>query len=248
MAGGGMMKLPDYAKSYKTTFTSPADGTNVTGNSLAVKIDVIGFDLRCDLAGKRDETGTGHYHILLDKVLVNMYCTPNATVSMQNVKPGPHTLEVLPALNQHDEVMEGAQTIKFDYAPAVPLKAIAGEEAGKPSLKILSPKPGDIVSGDFDVKVQITGFESNCDLFGKPGLAGYGHWHLNLDTTTGAMMGMAGKNGMGGMMGMACGATFKASTAGLKPGETHSLIALLVENAHNPLMPAVEDKVDVKIG
>lgn len=244
-----MMKLPDYAKSFKTTFDSPDDGVKVTDNELPVEVAVSGFDLRCDLSAKRDAPGTGHYHILLDKELVNMFCSPDATISMQNVKPGMHSLEVVPALNQHDEVMEGAQTITFDYEPTNPLKEITAEEESEtPSIEILSPKAGDTVNGDFDITVRISGFENNCDLFGKPEVAGYGHWHANLDFTSGPMMGMAGEKGFGGMLGMSCTDTFSASTAALRFGETHAIIALLTTNAHVPLKPAVEDRVDVKIG
>jgi hypothetical protein len=243
------MKMPKYADTFHVSFESPADGVKVTANSLAVKVKMTGFTARCDLAGKFDQAGTGHYHLLLDKELVNMFCTTDASVSMQNVPPGMHTLEVLPALNEHDEVMEHGQTIKFDYEPTSPLPVITGEnKAGTPSIQILSPHAGDVVTGAFDVNVKITGFETSCDLFGKPDVAGYGHWHANLDSTTGAMMGMAGKNGKGGMLGMSCTDTFRASTAGLQSGETHTVFALLVGNAHAPLQPAVQDKVDVKIG
>ena len=54
--------------------------------------------------------------------------------------------------------------------------------------------------------------------------------------------------GMGGMMGMSCTNTIQASTAGLKPGSTHTLIALLVDNEHVPLMPLVASRVTVRIG
>ena len=247
---GMMMKMPAYADAFHASFTTPDDGVRVTDNSLNVSVKTTGFTPRCDLAGKFDQAGVGHYHLLLDKVLVNMFCTSQASVSMQNVRPGMHTLEVVPALNEHDEVMKNGQTIKFDYEPTSPLPVITGEtRSGSPSIQILSPRSGDTVTGTFDIKVKITGFENSCNLFGKPDVAGYGHWHANLDTTTGAMMGMgAGKNGKGGMLGMSCTDTFRASTAGLGSGETHTLFALLVGNSHAPLNPAVMDKVDVKIG
>jgi len=54
--------------------------------------------------------------------------------------------------------------------------------------------------------------------------------------------------GMGGMMGMSCTNTIQASTAGLMPGSTHTLIALLVDNEHAPLMPMVTSEVTVRIG
>src|SRR5439155_17444596 len=127
------------------------------------------------------------------------------------------------------------QTIKFDYEPTNPLPFINAAKMSEPSsIKIVSPKSGDAVSGPFDIVVQIKGFDTDCDLFGKPDIEGYGHWHVNLDTTSGAMMGMGGKNGKGGMLGMSCARTFHATTAGLSKGETHKLVALLVGNAHDP--------------
>jgi len=90
--------------------------------------------------------------------------------------------------------------------------------------------------------VRIKDFKASCALFGKPNLEGYGHWHLNLDTATGGMM------GMGGMMAMSCTNTIRASTAGLMSGSTHTLIALLVDNEHAPLMPLVAARVTVRIG
>ena len=56
-----------------------------------------------------------------------------------------------------------------------------------------------------------------------------------------------GRRGMGGMMRMSCTNTIQASTAGLKPGSTHTLIALLVDNQHVPLMPMVATQVSVRI-
>ncbi len=200
-----------------------------------------GFELSCDQAGKPLTEGVAHYHLLLDGSLVNMYCTPNASVSMQNVEPGTHELEVVPALDDHAEVLDNAQTIELDYEPTDPLPAITDETSeGEPSITITSPQDGDTVSGDFDVTVDIANFEPSCDLFGKPGVAGYGHWHVNLDSASGPMM------GMGTMLGMSCERAFHASTAGLQSGETHTVIALLTDNGHAPL--DIQDQLEVTIG
>ena len=238
-----MMPMPAYAMTYHTSFASPSDGVKVTANEMPVTVTATGYADSCDWAGKPPQQGFGHYHLLLDKALVNMYCTPNATVSMQNVKPGMHKLTVVPALNDHSEVDENGQTIVFDYEPAAPLPQLTDQTfPAAPSIKILSPKAGDTVSGPFDVTVQINNFKPSCDLFAKPDLAGYGHWHLNLDTISGPM------NGMGTMAGMSCTTTIHTSTVGLTAGQTHSLIAILVDNGHAPLNPPISDKVDVTIG
>jgi hypothetical protein len=237
------MKLPGYARKMKLQVTSPQPGSTVTANTVTVDVAAKGYQLSCDWAGKPVVKGKGHYHILLDKALVNMYCTPEATVSLQNVKPGMHTLEVVPALNDHAEVMGNAREVKFDYEPTAALPAITdAATTAAPTVRIVSPKPGDVVRGNFDVQVEVTNFQNSCDLYGKPGLAGYGHWHLNIDSTSGAMGGMAT------MLGMSCENTFHASTVGLEHGSSHRLFAVLVDNGHAPLNPPVVGTVDVKIG
>jgi hypothetical protein len=238
------MAMPPGVQNMKVAITSPADGTKVTANQVTLKVATSGYTDTCDLAGKPIVNATtGHYHVLLDKSLVNMYCTPTATVSMQNIKPGRHTLTVVPALNDHAEVEPNARSITINYQPTNPLPALTDKTfSGVPSIKIISPQPGATVSGPFDVRVQISNFNANCDLMGKPGVAGYGHWHLNLDTSTGPMM------GMGSMVAMSCQQIMHATTQGLKPGQTHTLIALLADDGHAPLHPPVESKVEVKIG
>ena len=72
-------------------------------------------------------------------------------------------------------------------------------------------------------------------------MAGYGHWHLNLDSMSGLMM------GMGTMFGMSCTTIFHANTQGLKPGETLMLIALLTDNGHAQHNLAVDSQVTVVI-
>lgn len=238
-----MMALPASAANMKLEVTSPSAGGTLTANELEINVVATGYDLTCDQAGKPLADGKGHYHVLLDKSLIDMECTPTAKVSMQNVQAGQHTLEVIPTLNDHAEVMDNAKEFSFDYEPSQPLPAITdATPAGKPTIKIVSPKPGDVVSGNFDVVVETTNFTLSEDLFGKPGIVGYGHWHVNLDTTTGPMM------GMGTMLGMSGTNVFHASTVGLKSGEKHSVIAVLVDNGHAPFADMITDQVDVTIG
>ncbi len=241
--GASIMPLPKWADAMKASITAPADGSKVTANAVTLHVDTSGFEDSCALAGKPLQAGTGHYHVLIDGSLVNMFCTPTATVSMQNVTPGMHELAVVPALNDHAEVMENETSIKIDFQPANPPPEITDATiAGKPSIKILSPKNGATVSGPFDVRVRITNFHPSCDLLGKPAVSGYGHWHLNLDSMSGPMM------GMGTMLGMSCKTMFHASTEGLKAGQTHTLIALLTDDGHAPLQPPVASEVTVHIG
>jgi hypothetical protein len=241
MASGAEMMMQPGADDMKTTITSPGDGAKISANEVPLVISTSGFADSCATAGKPVAQGQGHYHVLLDKSLVNMFCTSEARISMQNVKPGMHTLLVMPAQNDHVEIEKNEVSLNIDYQPASPLPEIKDEPKGTPSVKILEPKPGTTLSGPFTVKVQVSNFELSCPLYGKPAVAGYGHWHLNFDSSTGPMM------GMGTMAGMSCERTFSTTTEGLKPGSTHTLIAILVDNGHAPLHPAVEDKVEVKI-
>jgi len=238
-----MMNLPAYAKDYKISITSPTSGTKVTANTVTVTVATTGYTPTCALAGKADQPGTGHYHVLLDKSLVNMYCTSAATISMQNVSAGMHTLTAVPTLNDHSEIEENATSITIDYEPVHPLPAITDATfSGAPTITILSPKDGATVAGSFDVVVKVQNFHLNCDLMGKPDVSRYGHWHLNLDSMTGPMM------GMGTMLGMSCATVFHSTTQGLQAGQTHTIIALLTDNGHAPLHPAVASEVTVTIG
>jgi hypothetical protein len=161
------------------------------------------------------------------------------TLSMQNLNPGQHTISVVPALSDHMDVMDNMQSIKIDYEPASPLPAIAAAPAGAAAaIRILSPAPGSTVSGPFDVRVQVTGVNLSCPLEGKPDVAGFGHWHVNVDTTNSAM------NGMATMARMSCTDTMQLTTQGFASGK-HTLIAYLADNQHAPLNPMVADRVDV---
>ena len=83
--GSGM--LPKGAKAMHVAIISPASGTTVTGNSVTVQVNVTGYKDTCALAGRPlmtgiEATATGHYHVLLDGSLINMFCTPAAVVSL----------------------------------------------------------------------------------------------------------------------------------------------------------------------
>lgn len=236
------MEMQPGAEKMKVTITSPATGTKVTANEVTLKVATTGYDLTCDLAGKPIKEGKGHYHTEIDKSLIDMECSPEVTISLQNMKAGKHTLTVLPAQNNHAEVMDNASSIEIDYQPTAAKPEIKDATfTAKPSIKIISPKAGETVSGNFDVVVEVQNFNLSCDLYGKPSVAGYGHWHMNLDSTAGPMM------GMGTMAGMSCEKVLHTSTDGLASGSTHTLIALLVDNGHAPLSPENSSKVEVKI-
>jgi len=222
---------------------APAAGTVVTGNTVDVRVAVKDFTLSCPMAGKPVQAGVGHWHLLLDGALVNMYCGTGAALSLQNVAPGTHTVEVLLAGDNHMTMMGKGQTATatFTYQPANPLPALASAKAaGKPSITILSPANGATVGENFPVELDWANFAPSCDLLGKKNLAGYGHWHLNIDSMSGPMM------GMGTMLAMGCTHTYTVFTDGLRPGK-HKLYALLVDNQHAPLMPPVSTSITINV-
>jgi hypothetical protein len=207
---------------------APHSDAVVTSNSVSTDLTISNFKLDCDLAGTANREGLGHYHIELDRALVNMFCGPRARISLQNVPPGKHTLEFLPAENDHAEDMDAMKTVSFVYKPSQPLPEIRPASfPGKPSVRIVSPANGDTVSGSFDLTVAVKNFHLSCALYGKEDLAGYGHWHANVDSATKGMM------GMGTMLGMSCAKTFRVSLAGIKPGQ-HTFFAILEDNQHAP--------------
>jgi hypothetical protein len=222
---GGMMSAHTGAQ---LSVVDPQQGAVVTANSVPTDVSISNFRVDCDLAGTANRMGVGHYHIELDHALVNMFCGPRARISLQNVPPGKHTLEFLAAENDHAEDMAAMKSVSFVYKPSQPLPEITPASlAGKPSVRIVSPTNGHTVSGSFDLRVVVKNFHLSCALFGKADLAGYGHWHANVDSATKGMM------GMGTMLGMSCSKSFRVSLAGIKPGQ-HTFFAILEDNQHAP--------------
>jgi hypothetical protein len=211
----------------KLAIESPQPGTVVKSNDVPFNLGISNFKVDCRFAGTPNKMGVGHYHVELDGALINMFCSHRSQVSLQNVKPGQHTLTFLAAEDDHTDDMKSAKKVSFTYQPSKPLPAITGEQKGTPSIQILSPKPDATVHGGFNLTVKPKNFEFSCDLYGKPDVAGYGHWHINVDSTSKGMM------GMGTMLGMSCKHTFHVSLAGIKPGP-HTFFAILEDNQHAP--------------
>jgi len=235
------MKLPPWAMAMKASVQSPADGTKITGNTVPVHVLLSGFQPTC-ASGFAPVQGMGHYHLLIDKSLVDMFCTPDVTLSMQNLKPGSHTITAEPALTNHMDVQMNASSVTIDYEPTQPLPALtAATFSGSPAIKILSPAKGASLSGDFDIHVQVANYNLSCAVEGKSDLAGYGHWHVNLETLDSGMMGMET------MARMSCENVLHMNTQGFPAGH-HLLIVYLADNQHAPLMPEVMDSVDVTFG
>ena len=126
------------------------------------------------------------------------------------------------------------------YQPAAaPATVTPLHFAGKPQIEILSPKSRETVSGTLTMHIAVKNFRLSCAMYGKPDVAGYGHWHLNLDSTTMGMM------GMGTMLRMSRANTLSISLARISPG-AHRFFAILVDNQHAPT-PHVMASVGVNV-
>lgn len=216
----------------KLKVLAPKTGTTLTGNTLDTLVSVTHFKVDCRFAGTANRKGIGHYHIELDKSLVNMFCGRRSSVSMLDVKPGKHTLEFIPAANDHADDMKAMKQIGFVYKPAHPLPAAKPLSfPGKPSVSVVSPKSGTTVHRGFNLVVAVKNFRLSCALYGKARVTGYGHWHANVDATTKGMM------GMGTMLGMSCARSFHVSLAGIKAGK-HTFFAILEDDKHVPSIGA----------
>lgn len=224
------------------SIVTPHGSPVVTGNTVPVTISLKNWTLNCDLAGTPNKPGVGHWHLLLDGGLVNMICSRSFTLSLQNVTPGPHTLAVVPAENDHAELMKSEAKATFTYKPAKPLATVGDfHPAGTPSIALTSPKNGAVVSGrSFQLRFVVRNFRLSCDLMGKSLRANTGHWHVNVDTTQGPMMGMAT------MLNMGCTLSFTVPLAGITAGQ-HKFIVLLADNLHAPIKPATEAVVTVTV-
>lgn len=93
---------------------SPAPGTIVTGNSVAVTIAVKDFTLNCAVAGTAPKPGVGHWHLYWDTMngsmmgmgtLIEMGCTHSQIVFTDGLKPGKHRLIAAFSDNLHAPLM-----------------------------------------------------------------------------------------------------------------------------------------------
>jgi len=226
LALAGRTSMPVHTGA-KITILAPKPGQVITGNTVHTKLRISHFKLSCARAGTAPKMGVGHYHVLLDGALVNMFCGRRASISLANVASGTHTLEFVAAENNHMEDMHTAKKVSFVYQPTQPQVIGPRQFPGAPSISIVSPKRGATVSGGFNLLVKWKNIVPSCALYGKPDVAGYGHWHAFVDTTMGAPM------GMGTMLGMSCAHRFHVSLQGIKPGK-HKFFAEIEDNAHTP--------------
>ena len=213
---------------HQLSVLAPRPGAVVKGNSVSTRVAISGWRVDGPLAGKPPVPGVGHYHIHLDGRLVNAYGAPRASVSLQNVSAGKHELTFVLARNDHSELADSEKSVGFRYKPSSALPTVRPATfSGAPSIRIVSPRNGAVVSGTVSLRVAVQNFNLSWTLFGKPTVSGYGHWHVFLDQPS-----------MATMVAMTAGKILDVSLKGVRPGK-HKLIAVLADNLHAPVPGAM---------
>lgn len=240
---------------------SPQPGETVTTDEIDVQVAVSNFSVDCSKAGRPNEDGVGHVHLMIDGMsmaqLANFYCGDTFAVPGAGLAPGKHTLIIDLATNDHMDMMDTAQEVEFDYQPANPVPLPEAKDLGMPGVELVSPTEedaqalaadGKTVPPVFTIQVNPINFEPSQDLEGKQNVPGYGHWHVFVDTPMDGMMAMddaemAGTPmaegemdemammSMGGMILMPGSNTFEVDLTAWGPGE-HTIFIEPVQNDH----------------
>ncbi|MGV8968388.1 MAG: hypothetical protein ACOH2F_19150 [Cellulomonas sp.] len=226
----------------------PTSGQVVTDAIMAVYVRTAGFQLDARYAGTPVVPGIGHFHTIIDGHLIDM--SPSVrngnrdTISMVGLQPGAHILTVVPAGNDHMEVMAAAVSVPFTYAGPYLPEPVGYIGTETPSIALVGPADGSTIQGSsFSLTADIKNFVLCGDCYGKQNVAGEGHWHIFVDLPMGAMDPMSM---MPHMMTMASDATQAFSLKGLASGP-HTFTAVLVGNDHMPLMSMAMASVTLNV-
>lgn len=217
---------------------SPAAGDKVTTDDIDVKVEVTNFQLNCQAIGMPAKEGEGLIHALLDgstiAALTGLYCTDTFTISGVGVAAGEHTLTVVLSENNHVNLMDTAQQVKFDFEPAKAQPAPAGKDEGTPSIELKSPTDGATVDPVFKVEINAKNFTPSAGLEGKPNVPGYGHYHVMVqDKTVDGTPVAAPEGSIPGLIAMPGENSFQIDLTGWGSGE-HTIMIAPAQNDHTP--------------
>jgi hypothetical protein len=165
---------------------SPSDGATIDTSDILVSLDISGFTLDAAASGAPDQDGVGQVLVFLDgdtvARLTNIYATASFIVPGDGLAAGEHTLAIVLASNTHAPMMYTAQVVTIDFQPVQPLPLPVANYTGEPGVALVSPADGDTVPPRFEVQVTPQNFFPSTGLEGKPNVAGYGHYHVWVDT------------------------------------------------------------------
>jgi hypothetical protein len=165
---------------------SPAGGDVVTENAVEVTVKIDNFTLNCATAGRPNEDGVGHIHVMIDGMtmanLINFYCTDTFSLPLAGLEPGTHTIIIGLANNLHMDMKETMREVQIDYQPTAPVELPEADVQGVPTATLLSPADGATVPAVFTVEIEPVNYTVDTALEGKPNVPGHGHWHVFIDT------------------------------------------------------------------
>lgn len=248
-----MAKIPD---GWSLQVITPKPNDIITTSYLNIQVTAKGFRLDTRYAGTSNLPRVGHYNKLIDGQLIDMSDKQNDKISMVGITQGPHILTLVPAQNDHTELLERAVNIPFIYAGPNLQQPGPFLFNDTPSLMITSPINGSTVRGEsFHMTVDISNFVLSKKSMGKEMVEGVGHWLIYVDLPP-MMMNCScdhtNPEHMQHMMemmthlkAMAGTNSQKISLKGLEPNMYHTFTAILVDNQHMHIMPMVMDMVTV---
>jgi len=197
------------------TIVTPTAGQVVT-STVTVRVLVTNFTLAPGAIGGANVAGQGHWHILLDGVFLQPVGTDSFTLTGLTV--GPHAIKAELHNNDHSAV-----------SPAVEATVNVTVAAEAPTLTIVTPTAGQVVTSTVTVRVLVTNFTLAPGAIGGANVAGQGHWHILLD---GVFLQPVG--------------TDSFTLTGLTVGP-HAIKAELHNNDHSAVSPAVEATVSITV-
>ncbi|MBI3971111.1 MAG: hypothetical protein HY332_07455 [Chloroflexi bacterium] len=122
------LPAPGPARGAAVAITAPAEGATV-GPQLELQVQATRFTASCDLEGKQNVLGFGHYHVFVDQDLaipmdmsmammempgmISMPCGNTIPVDLGAWPSGQHTISVELEQNDHTPLMEPGQGPKF---------------------------------------------------------------------------------------------------------------------------------------
>lgn len=214
------------------TITSPADGTSIKGNIVALDLEVAGIDI---VKADGDTTGeSGHFHVFIDKEPVAegqaIEKGPGIVHSAENplritgLTTGKHILTVVLGDGAHQRIGTAQDKVEVTIeGPSVDATAPATITSGQP-LSI-------------DVAVQgVQLIKADGDTAGKSG-----HLHAFIDKEP-----TPGQPIPTGDPTIIHSATSPIIVTGLTAGE-HTIWIVLGDGAHVPFSPLVADKITVTV-
>lgn len=223
---------------------SPSEGATIDTNDILVSLDISNFTLDAAGSGAPDQDGVGQVLVFLDgdtvAQLTNIYPTASFIVPGDGLAAGEHTIAIVLASNTHVPMMETAQMVTFDYQPVEPLPLPVENYTGAPAVTLVSPTDGATVPPQFEVQVTPQNFAPTTGLEGKANVAGYGHYHVWVDTEE-------MPSSLAGLVLMPGTNAFALDLSAWGPGE-HQIRIETAQNDHTMYDPATAASFTVVVG